>query len=437
MYNYFNVAYELALMIRRSYWTRKRIAEYQMKQIRRIAKNAYDNVPFYHQKFKKLGITASDIKTVEDLNKVPILRRKEIVDNIREMISERWNPVSLRVLSTSGSTGRPMSTYLNRSEDEFRKAKHLRANIAVGQRPMDRWVVVTAPHHFAEVPKFQRLLGIYAAIPLSVFAGPSEQLIELQRLRPQVLDGYSSSLFLLAKELTKHKSHTIKPKLLIGGAELIDPASRRFIEKSFEAQFYDQYATVEFERLAWQCKEKMGYHIDSDSVVMQFVDENDEEVHSGESGQIVCTSLFNTAMPLIRYATGDIGRASEDTYCDCGRTFPLMQVIEGRKDSMLVLSGGRTITALALGWAMEFFTFYSHIEEYRVTQKRIDLLEFLIKKKSGPPTEKEMEAALSGYLRKSLNIKEELSVKVEFTNEIPLESTGKLRKVISELQSDD
>ncbi len=435
MYNYLNVAYQLGLMMRRLRWTHKRIEEYQLRRLREVIKSAYDDVPLYHDKFRELGLNPSDVEKVSDLNRFPILRRKEIAEDTARMISVKYHDKSLRTVSTSGSTGRPLLTYLSRSEDEFRKAKHLRANIVVGQMPRDKWVVVTAPQHFSEVTRLQRLLSLYAAIPLSVFDGPKAQISVLEKMRPDVLDGYSSSLLLLARELSKHPLQGVKLKFLVGGAELIDQASRRFIENSFGTDFYDQYATNEFERLAWQCKEKAGYHIDADSVIMQFVDKNDEEVAPGESGEIICTSLFNFAMPFIRYATGDMGRAPTDVCCPCGRTFPLLEIVEGRKDSMVTLPDGRVITALAIGWAMEFFPYYNSIEQYRVVQERVNLLRFIVKKKTDVKYEDKTGSALVEHVRRFLNVKEsEVDVEVEFADEIPLEPTGKLRKVISNLE---
>ena len=436
MYNYFRGAYYLGEMTWRSRWHRKRLAEYQRRRTKEIVKYAYENVPYYHKKMKELRIHPSEIAELDHLSKLPILRRKEAVENSFQMISPEFDPTILRAVTTSGSTGFPMSTYLSRSEDEFRKAKHLRANMAIGQKPRDRWVVVVAPHHFSEVTRLQRLLGVYAAIPLSVFHEAPRQILALQQLRPQVLDGYSSSLLLLAQELEKNPSESIKPRVLIGGAELIDNASREFIERSFDAQFYDQYASVEFERLAWQCREKTDYHIDSDSVVMEFVDKDGQEVSPGESGEIVCTSLFNFAMPLIRYATGDVGTPAGDAYCPCGRTLPLMKMIEGRKDSMLTLPNGRVLSPLAFGWAMEFFSFYKYIQQYRVIQKRVDYLKIFIKKREGMVTENEIQIALQEHLGRMLGFeKSEVTVQVEFVEEIPLEKSGKLRKVISELST--
>jgi len=221
---------------------------------------------------------------------------------------------------------------------------------------------------------------------------------------------------------------------VMGGAELIDGASRQFVEKVFDAPFLDQYASEELQMIAWQCLEKAGYHVDADTIVMQFVDEEGKEVAPGERGELVCTSLFNYAMPFVRYALGDMGVLSEEVGCACGRSFPLMKIVEGRKDSMIVLPSGRKVPALVLGWVMEFYRYYHNIYQYRIVQQRVDLLRVIIKKKNESVGEREMERELSSHVKKMLGLSEaEISVEVEFVGEIPRDRSGKLRKVVSEL----
>jgi len=435
MYNYFRVLYYLLSMMRRAYWSRDRLLDYQNKKVREIVKYAYDNVSFYHEKFDLFGLKPSDVTTVTDLNKLPILTKDEMRENLEKMVSKEFDVGCLRRVSTSGSTGQPISISISRREDEFRKAKHLRANISCGQKPRDRWVVIVTPQHQEEVSWLQRILRIYALTPLSVFDDPLAQVSALEKLRPDVLDGYSSSLLLIAKEAEKRGVRAIKPRLIIGGAELIERSSRQSIEEVFDAPFYDQYASIEFERMAWQCPERVGYHIDADSIVMQFVDDDGEEVAPGERGEIVCTSLFNYAMPLIRYTVGDVGVASEETDCPCGRTFPLMKVLEGRKDSLIVLPDGRILSPLVIGDGMMFYKFYRNIDQYRVIQKKIDFFKFLVKKKNDGVDENVMEMELLAYVRKLFNVDEsEVTFEIEFVDDIPLDKTGKLMKVVSELK---
>ena len=423
-------------MIKRAYWNQDRLTEYQNKRLRKIIKYAYDYVPYYHKKFRKLGIKPLDIKTKKDLNRLPIISKDEIRENLKEMISKEFNVNDLKMLSTSGSTGEPLILYITGAESEFRKAKHLRANISCGQKLRDRWVVITAPHHFGEATKLQRMLGFYAPTPVSVFNDVSTQILTLERMKPDILDGYSSSLLILAKELKKREIGTIRPRFIIGGAELIDDNSRHFVEKVFSAPFYDQYSSVELERMAWQCPVHEEYHMDVDAIIIQFVDKNGDEVAKGERGEIICTSLFNYAMPFIRYAIGDVGIPS-DGLCTCGRTLPLMKVVEGRRDSLLLLPDGQILTPRTFTIAMSMFKFYRYIDQFRVIQKKRDLLEFYIKMKDNSPEESIMEVELIAHLAKMCKLDmNDVKMEIKFVEDMPLDKSGKLMAVVSELKSD-
>lgn len=415
--------------MRHTRWNRDRLLKHQAVELKRIINYAYNNVPFWHNKFKEDGLKASDVRTLNDLNKLPIVRRDEIKRNVSQMISAKFDKNRLRPILTSGSTGRPLSLYITSTEDEFRKARHLRANIICGQKLRDRWVVITSPYRFEKLPRLPQLLRIYAMNALSVFESPSKQLLSVEEMKPDVLEGYSSSLYLLAKETKKKDGKTIRPRIMFSGAELIDDSYRRFIEKVFSAPLYDQYATVELERMAWQCPERDGYHIEADALVLQFVDRNGEEVSPGERGEIVCTSLFNYAMPLIRYAVGDIGVSSMEE-CTCGISFPLMKVIEGRSDSILFLPDGRPISPISFIYAMQDFKLFKHIEQWRIVQKKQDSFRVDIKKTGESVDEPSMGMELVSHIRKVLDLGSEIGLEVDFVDDIPLDRSGKLMKVV-------
>lgn len=435
MYNYFRIAYFLASLMHHTRWNVNQLLEHRNKKLRRVVKYAYEHVPFYHHKFRQLGLKPEEVRTVEDLKKLPVIGKEELQKYRENMISEEFDPSRLKVVSTSGSTGRPTFIYLTKREDEFRKAKLLRPHLVCGQRPRDRWVMIGPPEYRGDVSRLQRFLGIYAPILVSVFDDAAKQVSAVEKIKPDVLDGYSSSIFLLAKEVEKNSVRTVKPRFIMGGAELIDEPSRRLIEDVFEAPFYDQYGCQELEMLAWQCPERNGYHIDADTVILEFLDDEGEPVAPGERGDVVGTSLFNYAMPLIRLALDDVGVLSEQTECPCGRTFPLMKVVEGRKDSVLVLPGGRFLSPLAMGDSMIFFKYFGHIHQYRVIQKKIDFLKILVKKKDCGVEDSVMEAELLKHMRRTLRVDDsEVSIEVEFVDEIPPDKSGKLRKVVSEIK---
>jgi len=432
MHQYFSALYHFYGIIKRAYWRREKLRQHQERELRKIIKYSYENVPFYHRKFKEAGIKPNDIKTIEDLNKIPITEKSELRSNLDSVISKEFNIRNLRMLSTSGSTGKPLHVFISKKEDLLRKIKHLRANISCGQKFRDRWVAITSPSHFSEVPSFQRMLGFFSPIFVSVFDNTEKQLSKIEEIKPDVLGGYSSSLLLLAKKAAEKNLDTIKPKIIFSGAELIDDFSRRFIEKTFNAPVYDQYAIIELERIAWQCREKEKYHIDADFIITQFVDENGEEVSEGESGQIVCTSLFNYAMPFIRYAVGDIGVPSNEE-CPCGRTLPLMEVIEGRRDSLLVLPDGRFLSPRVMTITMNSFKLSQYIDQFRIIQKDLDLFNIFIKKK-GNFNEQAFKRELLSHIRRNLNVTaQEVSFQIDFVDEIPLDKSGKFKAIISEL----
>lgn len=430
MVNYLRAAYQLYSVKKHLYWNRNRLLKHQTVKLKRVINYAFNYVPYWREKFRENGLDPDDIKTVEDLNKLPIINKGEFRRNISQMISTRFDRNMLRKVFTSGSTGKPLTLYLSPVEDEFRKARHLRANIFCGQKMRDNWVVITSPYRFEKTLRLSGLLRIYSMNTLSVYDSPSKQLISVGKLKPDVLEGYSNSLYLLAREVERQGVDMVKPRIMFSGAELIDYSYRRLIEKVFGAPVYDQYATVEFERMAWQCPEKTGYHMDADALIVQFVDENGEEVSPGERGEIVCTSLFNYAMPLIRYAVGDVGVASAEE-CMCGVGFPMMKVIEGRRDSILFLPDGRPLSPIAFIYAMQLFRLFERIDQWRVVQKSDDSFRIDVKKADEKVDEQVMRAELTRHIRKTLDLSSEIEVEVDFVDDISLSKGGKMNKVVS------
>jgi len=169
---------------------------------------------------------------------------------------------------------------------------------------------------------------------------------------------------------------------------------------------------------------------------MQFVDEDGEEVAPGESGEVVCTSLFNYAMPFIRYAVGDIGSASYDYDCACGRTLPLMEMIEGRTDSIIYFPDGRAISSFAFIAAFYQLNFYSKIQKFRVIQKKIDEFKVLIQVKEEIDENLARNEILNKFqLLFNLEV-DSINFDIEFVDYMPIDKSGKFRMIISEISND-
>lgn len=402
----------------------------QLKSLRQVIENAYSNVPYYNGLFKEHDLRPSDIKNVQDLNKIPVLSKQDIRENLNEIISTKYNIHNLIEYETSGSTGQPLPVYVNRDEDDHRKAKHLRSNIIVGQRPRDTYVCVTSPSHYGRVPSILQKIRVFSREFISVFDDVETQLKKVEAYDPDILAGYSSSLYLLAREAERSNSSSIRPKFLLGGAELCDELTRRFVEKVFHSPFIDQYAIIELEKVAWQCSNRSEYHIDSDSVIVQFIDQDGEEVSCGERGEIICTSLFNYAMPFIRYSIGDIGVPSDDE-CECGITFPTMKIIEGRADSMLTLPGGVILSPRNFAITVNHFEHIYEVDQWRVVQKKVDYFEIFLKLKDDSMASN-IEDLLKSHMHRTLNMSEDvITFEVNVVEDMPKDRTGKLRSIVS------
>ena len=434
MTNLLRVCYYLGLAQRRLYWKPSEMRRYQEKKLRSIVRYSYNFVPFYHYLLKKAGILPTDIKTLEDLSKLPLVRKEELrKEKLSDLLSTRETE-KLKILRTSGSTGKPFFFYVNETENDWRKALYMRGNIACGQKPRDRWVVVTAPHHFYDITSLQRIIRVFSFECVNLFQPIAKQVNEVKKLNPDILDGYSGSLLLLARETEQQKIDSIRPRLIFGTADLIDPDSRKFVEQVFNAPFYDQFGCAEINRAAWQCPEKEGYHMDVDSVIVQFVDSNGEEVAVGEKGEVVYTSLFSKSQPFIRYAINDVGTALDDE-CSCGITLPMMKVVEGRKDSFIKLADGRVFSPMTFWTIMRYFKHADLIEQFRVIQNRLETIEVLVKKPRGIEVEEDfIRRKIVDHISKCIQTDEtSLEIRIKFVEELEVDSSGKLRSVVSHI----
>lgn len=436
MANLLRVVYYLVAARRRLYWDKDKLRRFQEKNLRSVVDYAFRFVPFYHEKFKEAKVTPDDVRTLQDLSKLPIVKKNEIrVEEPRRLISIESDPQKLKVVRTSGSTGKPFSVYLSPPEDDWRKAIYMRANMSCGQKPRDRWVAITAPHHFGDTTRLQQRLGVFARHNISVFSGLDSQIQFVNTVKPNVLDGYSGSLLLLAREIERRGLRSVSPRMIFGTAELIDGVSVKIIEKVFNAPFYDQFGCVELDRTAWQCPHKVGYHMDVDSVITQFVDSEGTETSPDEQGEVLYTSLFNYAMPLIRYAVGDVGQYSLEE-CSCGRVLPLMKVIEGREDSFVTLPNGQLLSPRAFTIAMSMFRRYQDIDEFRIIQRKRDLIEFFIKIRNDVEEKSEFENELEAHICRTLALDGlGVSISISRVDEMPRSKTGKLTAVISEVNA--
>lgn len=403
------------------------LRELQNRKLSAIIKHAYENVSFYHQKFDSAGVRPEDIKTVDDLPKLPITTKQEVKENFPDRIVARGVDISKCWLPrTSGSTGIPLTVVYDEAAEDFQKAVALRSNLSCGQKPWDKWADITSPDHIHNKKWFQKF-GIFNPIATSLFLEPKEQMSAIEKIKPSIIDGYASSIYLLAKAVQENGSDKIHPRIIYSTAELLTNEMRGYINSIFSVEMYDQFGCVELGRTAWECPAHSGYHIDVEAVVMEFARDG-KQASPGERGEVVYTSLYNYAMPLIRYAIGDIGVLS-NRECPCGRGLPLMERVEGRTDAFVQVPSGQIFSPII--WTILLRRFYD-IAQFRVTQEKIDRIKIQVKPRSDL-TRSAIEQ-ITENVRKILG--KEVHINVEPVDEIPRNNSRKIRAVISKVEID-
>jgi phenylacetate-CoA ligase len=394
----------------------------QNKMLKVIISHAFDNVPFYRCKMKSANITPQDIRCAEDLQKFPITTKQEIRDNFPAgILSKGTDLTNCWISKTSGSTGIPLNMVYDIKAEDFQKAVALRPNLSCGQRVWDRWAVFTSPSHISPKKWFQKL-GLFSPDFVSLFDPVDEQISKLRKIKPKIIDGYASSIYLLSRRILDTGDTTLSPKLIYCTSEMLTQDMRKTIESAFSVPVLDQYGCVELGRTAWECLEHSGYHIDCDAVVMEFLRDS-LQVTPGERGEVTYTGLYNLSMPLIRYSIGDIAIPSDEK-CPCGRGLPLMKILEGRKDAFMQTPDGRIFSPII--WTV-MMRGISGIGEFRAVQEKIDCIKVILV--SGPDytpaTDREIEKSIKNALGNEMN------VIVQLADELPRDKSCKVRSALS------
>jgi phenylacetate-CoA ligase len=246
---------------------------------------------------------------------------------------------------------------------------------------------------------------------------------KLVQLRLKEIIGYPSSLFAVAKYIVKNNLKSLRPRIVITTAETLLERQREVIELAFGCPVADQYGCTEMSLFVSQC-EFGSYHIHPEHGFVEVIDSNGEPAQVGDSGEVVCTGFVNKAMPLIRYRLMDSASMSADS-CECGRPFPVLKRIGGRLDDILMAPDGRP-----LGRLDPVFKGLKGIYETQIVQT--DKYSMEIRMVTDPWFgENEMKEFIY-ELRKRIGY--DMRVNVKKVYDIPKDSNGKFRTVVSMLK---
>ena len=402
------------------------LIEKQRKMLVAVVKQAYENVPFYHRKFDAAGIKPSDIRSVEDLRRIPSTRKQEIQSSQpQDMLASNVKIEDCVHEKTTGSSGRPLHIYLNKSASDYRFAVMARAYWENGLRPWHKMVhMETSSAARGTVdPRFR---GVVRRLSIARTDPVAEQLKIFEEYKPDFIMSNPSSLAPIAN-MRKDRKLNFRPQLILTGSELLLPDEAKLIRRVFDCDSVDDYGSHELGPMSWECREHVGYHVNVDNVVLEFLDKDGENVAPDEQGNIVCTSLVNYSMPFIRYHIDDKGIPSDEK-CPCGRPLPLMKIIEGREDDFLTTTDGRIISPLVL--SMLWYIGNPDVTQFRIVQESRDRLTIQLE---GLKTSLSKETMNSARSMIAEILGQDMQVEFQLVDKIEQDAGGKLRKIVSRL----
>jgi phenylacetate-CoA ligase len=413
----------------------EQIKEMQMQKLHALLEHSYNNVPCYRKRFDELGMTPDDIETLDDFRQFPMLSKMDIKRDGSSLLAKNYKTTDVVMDSTGGSTGVLVEFMYPRESYEQRVAAAARGDSWAGWDFAKKETVIWGRHIGGEPYRLRLKKSLHHLIirrqyicSYSFSIGSFPMYIKrINRFKPDVIVSYVTPLYNLAKYIKQKNVKCYSPKGIITSAEKLFEHQRQLIESVFQTQVFNRYGCTETGLIAAECSEHNGLHINADNLIVEFIRDG-KPVQPGEVGEIVVTSLHNYLMPFIRYRLGDTGRPSADK-CRCGRGLPLMQDIEGRVVDTIVTPDGRYVPGQFFQYILDIA---KGIDQFQVIQKTLDQLTVYL------VTNSDFEmSCLDRFQRETRRVMgEEIYIRFEFVDNIPLPRSGKYRYTISEVPVD-
>ena len=323
---------------------REEMKALQSEKLIKQVKHVYENVPYYKDLMDKKGVTPDDIKSIDDLYKLPFLTKADLRDAYPYGLLAKPLEDCVRIQSTSGTTGRRVVAFYTQKDIDLWEDCCARAIVAVGGTKKDVCQVAYGYGLFTGGAGLNGGSHKVGCLTLPLSSGNTERQIQFMTDLQATILCCTPSYAAYIGESLKEMGYTpedIPLKAGIFGAEPWTEEMRQGIEKSLGIKAYDIYGLTETSGpgVAFECSEHTGMHVNEDHFFAEIIDpETGEVLPEGSKGELVFTSLDKEAFPLLRYRTRDICVLSRKK-CSCGRTLIKMAKPMGRTDDMLIIRG--------------------------------------------------------------------------------------------------
>ena len=324
--------------------SREDMKKLQDERLAAQVKHVYENVPYYKKLMDEKGVTPDDIKSTDDLHKLPFLTKSDLREAYPYGLLAKPLADCVRIHSTSGTTGKRVVAFYTQHDIDIWEDCCARAITAAGGTNEDVCQVAYGYGLFTGGAGLDGGSHKVGCLTLPMSSGNTERQIQFMRDLGSTILCCTPSYAAYIGETLHEMGLTpddIKLKAGIFGAEPWTEEMRREIEKSLGIKAYDIYGLTETSGpgVAFECSEQSGMHINEDNFIAEIIDPDTGGVlPEGSKGELVFTSITKEAFPLLRYRTRDICVLSRKK-CSCGRTLIKMTKPMGRSDDMLIIRG--------------------------------------------------------------------------------------------------
>ena len=398
---------------------REQMIALQNEKLVKQVQHVWDNVPYYRKKMEEKGVTPADIKSIDDLYKLPFLSKADL----REAYPYGLVGVPLkdcvRIQSTSGTTGKRVVSFYTQHDIDLWEECCARALTAAGATNEDVCQVSYGYGLFTGGPGLNGGSHKVGCLTVPTSSGNTDrQIMFIMDLHATILcctPSYAAYLGERMKEMG-YGPEDIPLKAGIFGAEAWSEEMRHDIEKTLGIKAYDIYGLTELSGpgVAFECSAQKGMHINEDHFIAEIIDpETLEVLPEGSQGELVFTSLDKEAFPLLRYRTRDICRLTREK-CSCGRTHVRMAKPMGRSDDMLIIRGVNVFPSqietvlINQGYAANYMIIVDRVNNTDTLDVQVEMTPELFTDNVGAISER--QKSLEEALKSMLGIKAKVSL---------------------------
>jgi len=424
------------LLERSQWWSRARHEAYQLEQLQETVERAYAVSPFYRGLFGRAGVRPEDLQTLDDIRRFPTVSKDDLREHLEGMINPHVDRRSMIEFCTGGTTGPGVvipfeESYRNRSRAFM---WHLWEN--VGYHPDMMAAIlqhrecppdVNGGFWYEDKPSNALVLSAHRLSAKTI-----DRYVEaLLEYRPRVLIAYPSLAYLFSGYLKEVGFDEKLFDLVILGSETLYEFQRKSLEEVFQATVRIHYGHIESCTLFGYCEHSNVYHVQLEYGFTELLKDDGTPAGVGEVGEVVATNFANRALPLVRYRTGDLAQPAEGT-CECGRQYPLVEQIIGRKGDFIRTPSGATHSPILIEFLMDRILLdgRDRFADLQIEQTKID--EILVRVVPGHDYHPEDVENFCRLLDQELE--GEIEVRQETVAEIPRTDRQKKSLVVSRIE---